>query len=141
MHRHASARELVERGRVLPALARDECGTVALWRPVVQGPDVVTLNSLVTAMPPVCRAEQGEHDAHELATSALRGMLDAAVRAALPAGTELLSGEMPDDIEDVFAGLGLSLFGNVNPNWTHCDGLKRPQQARGEERSAAGLGG
>jgi len=86
----AFARELVERGRVLPALARDECGTVALWRPVVQGPDVVTLNSLVTAMPPVCRAEQGEHDAHELATSALRGMLDAAVRAALPAGTDLL---------------------------------------------------
>lgn len=31
--------------------------------------------------------------------------------------------------------------GNVNPNWTHCDGLKRPQQARGEERSAAGFGG
>src|SRR6185437_9213005 len=86
----AFARELVERGRVLPALARDECGTVALWRPVVQGPDVVTLNSLVTAMPPVCRAAQGEHDAHELATSALRGMLDAAVRAALPAGTDLL---------------------------------------------------
>ena len=40
----------------------------------------------------------------------------------------LLSGEMPDDIEDVFAGLGLSLFGNVNPNWTHCDGANSSER-------------
>ncbi|PZS21250.1 MAG: ATP-dependent helicase [Pseudonocardiales bacterium] len=101
----AFARELVERGRVLPALARDGHGVdrhggdghgvnrhraAAFWRPVVQGPDVVAMNSLIAAMPPVCRAEQGEHDAHELANSALHAMLDAAMRAALPAGIDLL---------------------------------------------------
>nr|MDQ3764349.1 ATP-dependent helicase [Actinomycetota bacterium] len=86
----AFARELVERGRVLPALALDGQGAVAFWRPVVQGPDVVAMNSLIAAMPPVCRAEQGEHDAHELASSALHAMLDAAMRAALPPGIDLL---------------------------------------------------
>ncbi len=91
----AFARELVERGRVLPALARDghgvqKPGAVAFWRPVVQGPDVVAMNSLIAAMPPVCRAEQGEHDAHELAMSALHAMLDSAMRAALPPGIDLL---------------------------------------------------
>ncbi len=91
----AFARELVERGRVLPTLARDGDGVatdraVALWRPVVQGPDVVAMDSLIAAMPPVCRAEQGRHDAHELATSAVHAMLDAAMRAALPPGTDLL---------------------------------------------------
>ena len=84
------ARDLVERGRVLPALARDQHGAVALWRPVVQGPDVVALNSLIAAMPPVCRAEHGEHDAHELAFSALHAMLDAAMRAAIPPEIDLL---------------------------------------------------
>lgn len=41
------------------------------------------MTSLVSAMPPVCRAEVGGHDPHELATSALDAMVDAAVRAAL----------------------------------------------------------
>ncbi|MGH3982550.1 MAG: SNF2 helicase-associated domain-containing protein, partial [Pseudonocardiaceae bacterium] len=92
----AFARELVERGRVLPALARDGHGVnghgaVAFWRPVVQGPDVVAMNSLIAAMPPVCRAEQGEHDPHELAMSALHAMLDAAMRAALPPEIDLVA--------------------------------------------------
>ncbi|MGH3856960.1 MAG: DEAD/DEAH box helicase, partial [Pseudonocardiaceae bacterium] len=87
----AFVRELVARGRILPALARDGNGTVAFWRPVVQGPDVVTLGSLVAAMPPVCRAEQGAHDPHELADSALHAMLDAAVRAALRPGIDLVA--------------------------------------------------
>ncbi|MGH3845312.1 MAG: SNF2 helicase-associated domain-containing protein, partial [Pseudonocardiaceae bacterium] len=91
----AFARELVERGRVLPALDQDGhgvngYGAVAFWRPVVQGPDVVAMNSLIAAMPPVCRAEQGDHDAHELATSALHAMVDAAMRAALPPELDLL---------------------------------------------------
>jgi SNF2 family DNA or RNA helicase len=96
----AFARELVERGRVLPALAHDGRGVdrhgvnghrgVAFWRPVLQGPDVVAMNTLIAAMPPVCRAQHGEHDAHELANSALHAMLDAAMRAALPPGIDLL---------------------------------------------------
>jgi SNF2 family DNA or RNA helicase len=84
------ARELVERGRVLPALACDEHGPVAFWRPVVQGPDVVALNVLIAAMPPVCRAEPETQEGHELATSALYAFVDAAVRTTLPAGIGLL---------------------------------------------------
>jgi SNF2 family DNA or RNA helicase len=79
----AYAGELVARGRVVPALGGDVHGAVAYWRPVLRGPDVVAMNALVVAMPPVCRAEPGGHDAHELATSALRAMVDAAVREAL----------------------------------------------------------
>jgi SNF2 family DNA or RNA helicase len=79
----AFARELVERGRVLPKLRRDTNGAIACWRPVLQGRDVVAVTSLTSAMPPVCRAERGGHDPHELVVSALDGMVDAAVRAAL----------------------------------------------------------
>jgi SNF2 family DNA or RNA helicase len=80
----AFARELVERGRVLPQLRRDAHGAIACWRPVVQGRDVVAMTSLTSAMPPVCRAELGGHDPHELVVSALDAMVDAAARAALP---------------------------------------------------------
>ena len=80
----AFARELVERGRVLPELRRDTHGAIACWRPVLQGRDVVAMTSLTSAMPPVCRAELGGHDPHELVVSALDAMVDAAVRAALP---------------------------------------------------------
>jgi hypothetical protein len=62
----AFARELVERGRVLPELRRDAHGAIACWRPVLQGRDVVAMSSLAEAMPPVCRAEIGGHDPHEL---------------------------------------------------------------------------
>jgi SNF2 family DNA or RNA helicase len=80
----AFARELVERGRVLPELRRDTHGAIACWRPVLQGRDVVAMTSLTSAMPPVCRAELGGHDPHELVVSAVDAMVDAAVRAALP---------------------------------------------------------
>jgi SNF2 family DNA or RNA helicase len=86
----AFARGLVERGRLLPALDRDGHGAVAYWRPVVAGPDVVAVSSLVAAMPPVCRAEPGEPDGHELVLSALGVWADAAARALLPAGIDLV---------------------------------------------------
>jgi SNF2 family DNA or RNA helicase len=86
----AFARELAERGRVLPALSRDDHGPIAFWRPVVQGPDVVALNALIAAMPPVCRAVPAAQDGHELATSALHAFADAAVRTMLPAGIDLI---------------------------------------------------
>jgi len=86
----AFARELVGRGRVLPALCCDERGPVAFWRPVVQGPDVVALNALIAAMPPVCRAEPHAQDGHALASAALSAFADAAVRTTLPAGIDLL---------------------------------------------------
>lgn len=80
----AFARELVERGRVLPQLRRDSHGAIAWWRPVLQGRDVVAMTALASTMPPVCRAEVGGHDPHELVVSALDAMVDAVTRAALP---------------------------------------------------------
>jgi hypothetical protein len=38
-----SARELVERGRVLPQLQRDSHDAIASWRPVLQGRDMPVL--------------------------------------------------------------------------------------------------
>ncbi|NMI01041.1 DEAD/DEAH box helicase [Pseudonocardia acidicola] len=51
------AADLAARGRVLPTLVRDPA-PAARWRPVIQGLDVVALDSLVAAMPPVGRSEQ-----------------------------------------------------------------------------------
>ncbi|WP_166902414.1 hypothetical protein [Mycobacterium sp. DL440] len=51
------ARKLVARGRILPALGVDEGQPVAFWRPVIQGAEVMELNAIIAAMPPVCRAE------------------------------------------------------------------------------------
>jgi len=90
----AFARELVLRGRVLPTVQRAvgavrAVSAVAGWRPVLQGRDVVALHTLVTAMPPVCRAVPGLDDPHELVTGALRAFVDAAVRETLPPGIDL----------------------------------------------------
>ncbi len=79
----AFARELVERGRVLPQLRRDEHGAIACWRPVLQGRDIVAATRLSSAMPPVCRAEVDGHEPHDLVASVLNATVDAAVRAAL----------------------------------------------------------
>src|SRR5207253_1988186 len=49
----AFAGELVSRGRVLPALIRDQAGAFARWRPFLQGPDAVAMHALAGAMPPV----------------------------------------------------------------------------------------
>jgi SNF2 family DNA or RNA helicase len=86
----AFAGDLVSRGRVLPTLARDQTGAIARWRPFVQGPDVVTMHSLVSAMPPVCRAGPGGDDPHQLLTAALGALVDAAARQALPSGLSLV---------------------------------------------------
>lgn len=83
------ARELTERGRVLPTVAYDDVGPIARWRPVLQGPDVLALQALVSAMPPVCRAQPGLDDPHELASDALSALVDGAARAALP-GVDLV---------------------------------------------------
>ena len=91
------ARDLAERGRVLPALdvGPDDC--TARWRPVVQGPDIVALQAWVAAMPPVCRAEVEDprdtrgRNPTDLVTSAVDALVDAAVRERLAdAGASLL---------------------------------------------------
>ncbi|MPY81064.1 MAG: ATP-dependent helicase [Actinophytocola sp.] len=84
------ARELTDRGRVLPTVLQDDVGPVARWRPALQGPDVVALAALVTAMPPVCRAETGYANAHDLVTDALHALADAAVRDRLTSGVDLV---------------------------------------------------
>jgi SNF2 family DNA or RNA helicase len=84
------ADELARRGRVLPALRRGPGSALARWRPVLQGPDALAFNSLVTAMPPVCRAVPDRDDPHDLAAAALEELTDAAVRRRLPDGLSLL---------------------------------------------------
>ena len=85
----AFAGELVARGRVLPALARDQAGAAARWRPFLQGPDAMAMHSFARAMPPVCRAVPGDDDPYELLTAALGAMVNAAAREALPGGLSL----------------------------------------------------
>ncbi|MGH3401127.1 MAG: ATP-dependent helicase, partial [Streptosporangiaceae bacterium] len=85
----AFARDLVGRGRVLPALLRGQAGPVARWRPFLQGHDVMAMQSFVRAMPPVCRAVPGAEDPHEQFSSALTALVDAAARDALSGGLSL----------------------------------------------------
>jgi SNF2 family DNA or RNA helicase len=84
------ARKLVSRGLILPALEFDDDVPVASWRPVVQGADVMALNAITTAMPPVCRAAVGALGAPEQVTSALTAFVDVLVRAAMPPADQLL---------------------------------------------------
>lgn len=80
----AFARELTDRGRVLPTLTRDEHGPRACWRPVLQGRDVIANNALIAAVPPVCRAVPGHDNAERVVTGALLALVDAAVRDRVP---------------------------------------------------------
>ncbi|AXH95533.1 DEAD/DEAH box helicase [Ornithinimicrobium avium] len=80
------ADELTERGRVLPSLVRADTAAQAgraAWRPVLQGPDVLAHQQLVTAVPPVCRAEQGAPAARRIVERALLRLVDTCVRERL----------------------------------------------------------
>jgi SNF2 family DNA or RNA helicase len=102
------AGELVTRGRVLPALARDSDGAVASWRPVLSGPDVVAVHALTRAMPPVCRAVPGRDDPVELVGAALAAMVDAIARGKLGAGPDLVPprrGRRPERLSAIEAWL------------------------------------
>src|SRR3954468_1706499 len=85
----AFADDLAARGRVLPSLGVDAGQPVARWRPVVTGPDAVTMHELISSMPPVARAEQdgaggtAGQDPTRLVTDALDVLVDRAVREAL----------------------------------------------------------
>ncbi|WP_109471936.1 DEAD/DEAH box helicase [Ornithinimicrobium cavernae] len=93
----ATARDLVERGRVLPSVQDGPHGPAARWRPVLQGPDVPGAQALVDALPPVGRAETTSAEDHtgqhpgELVSDALEALVDAAARERLAtAGVSLL---------------------------------------------------
>ncbi len=91
----ALADDLAIRGRVLPTVDRAQRDGVALarWRPVLAGIDGVTLDTLVTSLPPVARAEFAGPsrvgapllgpDPHALVDDALAVLTDAAVRDRL----------------------------------------------------------
>ncbi len=91
------ARDLADRGRVLPAIEPGPDGgqPCARWRPILQGPDAVAVHALAAAMPPVCRAEAtGPHDTTgqrptELVDHAVAALSDAVARIRL-SGTSLL---------------------------------------------------
>ena len=57
---------------------------------MVQGADVLELNALIAAMPPVCRAESGAEGASQVALAALAAFVDEVVRAAVPPAEQLL---------------------------------------------------
>ncbi|SDY89245.1 hypothetical protein SAMN05661080_04930 [Modestobacter sp. DSM 44400] len=84
----AFADDLAARGRVLPSLLFVAGEPAARWRPIVTGPDAVTMHGLVAAMPPVARAEQdgrggtAGQDPAGLVTDALDVLVDRAVRVA-----------------------------------------------------------
>ncbi|MFW6205253.1 MAG: ATP-dependent helicase, partial [Actinomycetota bacterium] len=92
---HAFARELAERGRVLPEVDQHDDAGYAGWRPVLQGPDVVAMQELVSAMPPAVRAEAASstdtrgQSPSDLVSDALHRLVDVAVREKL-AATPLL---------------------------------------------------
>ncbi|GEL18059.1 DEAD/DEAH box helicase [Pseudonocardia asaccharolytica] len=79
---------LAARGRVLPTLVR-EPGPEARWRLIVQGRDAVVFDALVSALPPVGRAERQAPgattgpDPGELVGDAVAVLTDTAVRDRL----------------------------------------------------------
>jgi len=87
----ALAADLVTRGRVLPAPEGDAGGLV--WRPVLQGPDLVAADTLAAALPPVCRCERvpGEDtpSAAAVVEAALAAAVDTHARARLTGSAEL----------------------------------------------------
>jgi superfamily II DNA or RNA helicase len=94
----ALAADLVDRGRVLPTLEQADGIARARWRPVLQGIDGVTADTLVEAMPPVSRAELSAPirgaglppgpNPQALVADALGVLTDAAVRDRLAGAAE-----------------------------------------------------
>ncbi|MBW8484468.1 DEAD/DEAH box helicase [Actinomadura parmotrematis] len=76
------AADLAARGRVLPALRREDGDLVARWRPVLD--DAARFGDLVRAMPAACRAAEGGRPAAAVLREALDGLVDTAVRGAVP---------------------------------------------------------
>jgi SNF2 family DNA or RNA helicase len=78
------AMHLAGRGRVLPALVREDGDLTARWRPVITGVDAERFGDLARAMPPACRPAGAGRPAAEVLLEALTGLVDAAVRGIVP---------------------------------------------------------
>ncbi|MCO6007542.1 DEAD/DEAH box helicase [Actinoallomurus purpureus] len=83
-HVAEEAVHLASRGRVLPALAREDGDVTARWRPVITGDDAARFRELATAMPPACRAADEGRPASDVLLDALSGLVDAAARGVVP---------------------------------------------------------
>ncbi|WP_214319820.1 DEAD/DEAH box helicase [Nonomuraea sediminis] len=89
------ARDLVRRGRVVPGLVSlgapaeadmwsiPQDNAVAVWRPVLTGPDAACFRQLALAMPPACRTSRVERPSAEVLREALDAFTDALVRERL----------------------------------------------------------
>ncbi|MEO3856296.1 DEAD/DEAH box helicase [Acrocarpospora sp. B8E8] len=87
------AHDLVRRGRVLPQLVREDDGHAARWRPVLTGADAAWFRETAAAMPPVCRAVDGERPSAHVLIEAIACLTDAATRVTLPG--RILGGHRP----------------------------------------------
>jgi SNF2 family DNA or RNA helicase len=83
-HVAEEAVHLASRGRVLPALVRQDGDLAARWRPVVTGDDAARFRELAATMPPACRAADEDRSASDVLLDALSGLVDAAVRGVVP---------------------------------------------------------
>ena len=83
-HVAEEALHLVSRGRVLPTLVREDGEPTARWHPVITGDDAARFRELASAMPPACRAGDGDRPASQVLREALSGLTDAAVRGLVP---------------------------------------------------------
>jgi hypothetical protein len=77
------ADDLVMRGRVLPALVKEDDGYAARWRPVLSAADAQRARELAAAMPAACRAAADAAPGPLLA-GMLDALADAAARTRLP---------------------------------------------------------
>ncbi|MHA6509034.1 DEAD/DEAH box helicase [Tessaracoccus sp. Y1736] len=77
------AAELVERGRVLPALANAQACPEARWRAVLTGQDAAAAVALIAAAPPSVRAASPTSSAATLVSEALDTIADALARTQL----------------------------------------------------------
>jgi non-specific serine/threonine protein kinase len=80
----AFAEDLAVRGRVVPTL--DPVRAVAMWRPVLTGPDASWAQALTLALPPAAWATADS--AAAVVAAALDALVDSAVRARLPEPAE-----------------------------------------------------
>jgi superfamily II DNA or RNA helicase len=80
------ADDLAARGRALPALAEEDGGYAARWRPVLSAADARHARELAAAMPPACRAlaDTAEARPGPLLADMLDSLTDASVRLRLP---------------------------------------------------------
>jgi superfamily II DNA or RNA helicase len=84
----AFARDLVTRGRLLPTV--DPAGPLALWRPVLTGPDAAWAQALCLGLPPAgwAHLDDQDHGPATVVAAAIDALVDAGARAAL-AGVRL----------------------------------------------------